>query len=621
VELPTYTSIWRIEKRLYKLYDFRLPMPLPVGQIVVFMAITVPYVLLLTLLGLPFSHTLFWLYVLPPGVLTWLATRPVLESKRLPELFISQARYLGEPAVWCRMAPLAEKDDITVTGRVWRRAPSQLAPAAPATAAGQAITRPGEQAIGQAGHRAIPARAADQAAGLVQVPARAAGGQGQAASSAGHRNQQSAVAPAPVRSPAQPPGPAQERARARERAVAQPPAPGAAAAPARPASATAPTGPASPVPPPARAAGSPPAPEPAAEPARPPAAAAPPASPPVVVVPAQGTAAAGPPTVRPPTVERALGGPAGQRSQNWHDHVVVVPGGAGPGRPDAGKRDRTRATQPVDGSRLVAVLGCTVGAGQTVTTLIVSELLASLRGQAVAALDLNPGPASLGELAAPRARVMVSSLFAAAGAGQPGGPRQAAGQNLPTSHPQGGPGRLDVVTPAVGGDGSLTLSEPEYRRLFDVVAARYPLGLADPGAAAVARVLAVADQLVLVAPASPDAAQSLAMTTEWLAAHGYGALTANAITVLNGLSKRSMPHAEQAELVVRGRCRAIVRVPWDDHLAEPQAGQGTPGSPSQLGEPSRLTQLRPPVLAAYTALAGVLVASLASRLPQRRTAR
>ena len=31
MDLPTYTSIWRIEKRLYKLYDFRLPMPVPVG--------------------------------------------------------------------------------------------------------------------------------------------------------------------------------------------------------------------------------------------------------------------------------------------------------------------------------------------------------------------------------------------------------------------------------------------------------------------------------------------------------------------------------------------------------------------------------------------------------------
>ena len=120
MELPTYTSIWRIEKRLYKLYDFRLPMPLPVGQIAVFTAVTVPYVLLLTLFGLPFNHNLFWLYVLPPGLLTWLATRPVLESKRLPELIISQVRYVGEPSTWCRMAPLAEKDQVVVVGRVWR---------------------------------------------------------------------------------------------------------------------------------------------------------------------------------------------------------------------------------------------------------------------------------------------------------------------------------------------------------------------------------------------------------------------------------------------------------------------------------------------------------------------
>ena len=76
MELPTYTGIWRIEKRLYKLYDFRLPMPLPVGQIAVFAAITIPYIVLLTLFGVPLNHDLFWLYVLPPGLLTWLATRP-----------------------------------------------------------------------------------------------------------------------------------------------------------------------------------------------------------------------------------------------------------------------------------------------------------------------------------------------------------------------------------------------------------------------------------------------------------------------------------------------------------------------------------------------------------------
>ena len=152
MELPTYTSIWRIEKRLYKLYDFRLPMPLPVGQIAVFTAVTVPYILLLTLFGLPFNHNLFWLYVLPPGLLTWLATRPVLESKRLPELLISQMRYLGEPSTWCRMAPLAEKDQVLVFGRVWRRA----SVAATAEVAQTEIAS-AEQAVGELPATARPA--------------------------------------------------------------------------------------------------------------------------------------------------------------------------------------------------------------------------------------------------------------------------------------------------------------------------------------------------------------------------------------------------------------------------------------------------------------------------------
>ena len=64
------------------------------------------------------------------------------------------------------------------------------------------------------------------------------------------------------------------------------------------------------------------------------------------------------------------------------------------------------------------------------------------------------------------------------------------------------------------------------------------------------------------------------MTMEWLDGHGYGELCTEAITVINGQSKRSMTHVEQAELVVRGRCRAIVRVPWDDHLGAPPSEQG-----------------------------------------------
>jgi MinD-like ATPase involved in chromosome partitioning or flagellar assembly len=1074
VDLPTYTSIWRIEKRLYKLYDFRLPMPVPVGQIAVFAAITVPYVILLTILGLPFNHTLFWLYVLPPGVITWLATRPVLESKRLPELISSQVRYLGEPGTWCRMAPLAEKDDVVVVGKVWRRdeelqrspaeapalAPAEApAPARPArvrpaaarkaaaaaTAGAQAAAGAQATAAGQPTRvpRAAPAPRLRQSAGMRggapqwadgargpagltpavprevapgvaaetapaevahnerQVPARpAAGPASHAAPAAGpgatarpspvgrhaakpaprasvpgldpgdeesvtrHVRPEGADRPSgaawPVkdphapanaqtpanRAPARPQwtssgpsaqvpavfgdvgGPARSSGPAvptvppavpTTPATADPapavgdpappadPVPGVAASLAGPdmaastgpdtAAPAPPTGPVSgwpaswdrqepaagasagPVagaapgpgsdvargmaaaaPPPAaplappvpaprvpgpagffiglappevtedepardepstdrptyddlaqdepsfdeptrddplaggaagrevaeaeraedeapegellagepaehevagaalaepelaepevaepemaqdepvvqdaagddprehqRAEDEPPEselaegelaadqvamderaepelPEPevagpemaqdepvvqdgagdeppgdqraedelpkselaedepaadqvaederaepraadpeladpeAAEPvAQAPAQEAPTGSAPEEDLPGEGVAGeegaheyrpeedlpaedappgAGPPaapvspwapsvvvvrggsSTRPTMVERALSGPGQHRAgSNWREHVRVVPGGNGPGRPDMERRDRARVLLPIHGPRLIVVLGCTVGAGQSVTTLMLADVLAALRGEPVAALDLNPGQASLTGLARTSPAATARGLL---------------GGSAPIVPGQRGRGRLDLIAHDSAPDGGPALADGEYARVLDVLTSRYPLTLTDPGASAVARVLSTANQLVLVAPASADAARAVAMTMEWLDGHGYGELCTEAITVINGVSKRSMTHVEQAELVVRGRCRAIVRVPWDDHLGAPPSEQGI--SDAAADDESRFAQLRPQVQLAYTALAGVLVSALA----------
>jgi hypothetical protein len=89
-----------------------------------------------------------------------------------------------------------------------------------------------------------------------------------------------------------------------------------------------------------------------------------------------------------------------------------------------------------------------------------------------------------------------------------------------------------------------------------------------------------------------------------------------------------MTHVEQAEVVVRGRCRAIVRVPWDDHLGAPEAEQGIrdcrpvadPRARPVAGPHTRLGQLRAPVRGAYTALTGVLVDTLAADRELRRRA-
>jgi MinD-like ATPase involved in chromosome partitioning or flagellar assembly len=225
------------------------------------------------------------------------------------------------------------------------------------------------------------------------------------------------------------------------------------------------------------------------------------------------------------------------------------------------------------------VLGCTVGAGQTVTALLIGELLAGLRGDEIALLDLNPGEGSLAE----RARAVPALT----------GSRPAA------------PSQAEVITREAASAGS-AMDLEDVTRVFELVSTRYPLTLADPGAAAVPRVLAAADQLVLITPASQDAASALATTREWLEAHGHAGLADRAIVVLNGVSRHTMPHVEQAEALARGRCRAIVRIPWDDRLKYPESERRRPAA----------GPLTPGALHAYTALSGVLIAALAAA-PER----
>jgi MinD-like ATPase involved in chromosome partitioning or flagellar assembly len=628
VDLPTYTNIWRIEKRLYKLYDFRLPAPLPISWIAVFAGITAPYVFVLAAIGLPFNHNLVWLYVVPPGVLTWLTTRPVLENKRLPELLVSQLRYLSEPRTWCRMAPLTEKDEIRIYVRVWHRAParSEQAAAVPALAgraAGESGLAPGLPAeLGLrggteparrpgSGRQAGPGRTERPRLMPQPVPsgpatwphAGVAAAQGAEGARAGDSP---AVKPAAARGAG---GVAQARAGAAQAgagAAGRPAIAGPSARTALPRGSGAQVSPGVPVTPPGGA-GNPPVP-----PARP----LPievsheeegHASVPLRIVPADpripaadgrpgapdgrsGAAAGGerkpaPANTAPshpvPSIERALSGPAKDRIDGWRRRVKVVPGGQGPGKRDQEALDKDRARLPLTGPRRVVFLGCTSGAGQTLTALMTGQMLAGLRGVPVAAIDLNPGHGSLSRQAQAAPVLTVAAFLA--------------GSSPPEVVKAGA--RLDVIASDADLASSPVPDERDYARLAELTARHYPVAVVDPGASEVTRVLGIADQLVLVAPASGDAPRSLAMTQEWLGAHGHSDLEARAVTVINGVSNASMTDVEQAEAVARGRCRAIVRIPWDDVLAAGPAGTSS---------------LRPQTRHAYTALAGVLVAGLAA---------
>jgi hypothetical protein len=290
--------------------------------------------------------------------------------------------------------------------------------------------------------------------------------------------------------------------------------------------------------------------------------------------------------VKLPSIERALSGPARDLNASWGGKVKIVTGNGathGPGARDQEAQDRNRARLPISEPRRILILGCTSGAGQSVTALMTASMLASLREHPVAAVDLHDG--TLARYRAPAA--WLEELLA----GQPP-------QHIRPTRPDGlhptpkpSPARLDVVA------SHEPLRDGDEVKLAVQLNRHYPLTLLDPGAAGLTRLLKVTDQLVVVVPANVDAAGALADTRDWLDNNGHADLAMQSVTVINGVSRRSLPDVESAESIARGRSRAIVRVPWDDMLPVAAASPST---------------LRPQTRVAYTALAGVLVAGLAA---------
>ncbi|MEV6149398.1 TcpE family conjugal transfer membrane protein [Nonomuraea sp. NPDC052129] len=870
MDLPTYTNIWRIEKRLYKLYDLRLPMPLPIVWIGVFVGVLAPWSLLLMLLHIPFAAPWHVLYLVPPGVVTWLSTRPVIESKRLTELLQSQLRYVGEPRAWCRMAPTSEPETVTFAGRVWRVTPKRVkaprkarqpqrkrraelelatetrravgaepvtgprqvrpAVAAAAAAAAQApvaeprparpgwgsVTRRGtapalgtelavqppvlqpessvlpDKALAMGSRSAKAGSSADKTSGvgprvgrtaesgsrpteppLIAVQGDAGGedvvravgrpvdaGGDDAAQAAGkpvdgggdgvvraagkpidtealRRLRRLAASADTTASSEATRAEAAPREAARVETAPSETAPSE-TAPSETASAETASADATPSdvipsddagPEEVRAAGadevardqhrkgkpprqSPPLVFPDVQRLWPPLS---PDSKPVRFIrpmtrddeaqkagtapvgrdesattaslqgpettasvheigpakservrqengpaksergpqgigSAKGERAASPSdrdsgtyadeaavsrayadeaagigpfeseqsgqsgqseqVVRPPAARQITQGPTpgervrrvesvvGRDSGGWRRIAQVVVGG-GSVRTDGSEIDEARTRAVFSGSRRVVVLGCTGGAGQSTTALMLGHTFAQYRDDRVVAIDANIGGNTLTSRIDPETPETLASLLA--------GLERVSGYLTMRGYTTRTGSGLEVIGADTDADAEQRLSD---RTLFSdhrlgqamhLLDRHYKLAVMDPAAALAARVLPYADQLVLVVPASEEAPEAVAMTYEWLDGHGCADLRRRAVMVVNGVSRRSMADVEQAESVASGRCRAIVRVPWEDDLAPGGDGAVDPG------------QLRAAGRRAYLALAGVVVAGFAAQ--------
>ena len=87
---------------------------------------------------------------------------------------------------------------------------------------------------------------------------------------------------------------------------------------------------------------------------------------------------------------------------------------------------------------------------------------------------------------------------------------------------------------------------------------------------AMAGVLRLADQIVLVSSPSVDGARSASATLDWLQAHGYGDLVREAVVVLASSARAARARStwDGWNSISPTRCRAVVRIPYDAHLEE-----------------------------------------------------
>jgi MinD-like ATPase involved in chromosome partitioning or flagellar assembly len=224
-----------------------------------------------------------------------------------------------------------------------------------------------------------------------------------------------------------------------------------------------------------------------------------------------------------------------------------------------------RASVPVPGCYRIAVISLKGGVGKTTTTVTLGATLASLRGDRVIAVDANPDRGTLsGKIPLETVATVRNLLNDVSQIQHYFDVRRYTSQSAD---------RLEVLASESDPAVSTAFSEADYRTVAAVLERFYNIVLTDCGTgllhSAMAGVLDLADQIVLVSSGSVDGARSASATLDWLEAHGRGELVRNSVAVINSVRPKSGGvDLDRLEAHFAARCRAVTRIPYDPHLEE-----------------------------------------------------
>ncbi|NDZ82269.1 MinD/ParA family protein, partial [Streptomyces sp. SID10853] len=219
---------------------------------------------------------------------------------------------------------------------------------------------------------------------------------------------------------------------------------------------------------------------------------------------------------------------------------------------------------PVLSCYRIAVISLKGGVGKTTTTTALGATLATERQDKILAIDANPDAGTLGRRVRRETGATIRDLVQAI-------PYLNSYMDIRRFTSQA-PSGLEIIANDVDPAVSTTFNDEDYRRAIDVLGKQYPVILTDSGTgllySAMRGVLDLADQLIIVSTPSVDGASSASTTLDWLSAHGYSELVARSLTVISGVRETGkMIKVDDIVQHFETRCRAVVVVPFDEHLS------------------------------------------------------
>ncbi|HEX4093473.1 MAG TPA: AAA family ATPase [Trebonia sp.] len=277
------------------------------------------------------------------------------------------------------------------------------------------------------------------------------------------------------------------------------------------------------------------------------------------------------PTADTLTSDLLLPGKRANPDGGWRRTVYRATGGlvrVGESAASLQRRDLIgRVRAPVAGGHhRVAVLSLKGGVGKTTATVGLGSTLASLRGDRVIAVDGNPDRGTLSDKVRLETSATIRDLL-----NERSLVTRYADVRAYTSQASS---RLEILASDRDPGVSVAFSADDYRTVVGVLEQYYSICITDCGTgllhSAMAGILELADQIVLVSSPSVDGARSASATLDWLEAHGYEDLVAGGVVVLSAIRRKSKSTVDldRLEQHFAARSRAVVRVPYDPHLEE-----------------------------------------------------